>query len=65
MRGKDGCRGERAGARDAEGERRYIHSSSGIYSRLEERRERGGVAFCAASHGGEGEWGGERQLWRE
>lgn len=47
-------RGERAGARDAEGERRYIHSSSGIYSRPEERRERGGVASCTASCGGEG-----------
>lgn len=41
---------ERAGARDAEGGRQYIHSSSGIYSCPEERRERGAWLGLWLSH---------------
>jgi len=63
--------GERAGARDAEGERWYIHSSSGIYSRPEERIARGAwlglwLSRCLVWQRRREEGvGGERQLWRE
>lgn len=61
----------RAEARDAEGKRWYIHSSSGIYSRLRGEEREGAwlglwLAHWLAQREGEREgMGGERELWCE